>query len=35
MVHRVLSRGEISLEEMDGRVSTKTPNSEGIKKYYI
>ncbi|KAK4716430.1 hypothetical protein R3W88_014768 [Solanum pinnatisectum] len=35
MVHRVLSKGVVILEEMDGRVSTKPINSDAIKKYYI
>ncbi|XP_055822025.1 uncharacterized protein LOC129890510 [Solanum dulcamara] len=35
MVHRVLSGGAVILAEMDGTVSTKTINSDSIKKYYI
>ncbi|XP_049399745.1 uncharacterized protein LOC125863784 [Solanum stenotomum] len=35
MVHRVLSGGVVILAEMEGRVSTKTINSDAIKKYYI
>nr|XP_033517704.1 uncharacterized protein LOC117281954 [Nicotiana tomentosiformis] len=35
VVHLVLSGEALILAEMDGRVSTKTINSDAIKRYYI